>query len=101
MSDNPFGPDVIEAIKHHMNEDHAADSLLIVRTLGGHPDASAATMTGLDGQGADFVATVGDRDVPVRLAWSTPISERPQVRQEVVRMYEEAVLALDESESTT
>ena len=51
MSQNPFGPDVVEAIKHHMNEDHADDSLPIVRALGG--------------------------------------------QQEVVRMYEEACLALE------
>lgn len=95
MSHNPFGPDVIEAIKHHMNEDHADDSLLIIRALGGQPEATAATMTGFDGEGADFEAVVGGRQVPVRLPWNRPITERPHVRQEVVRMYEEARLALE------
>jgi putative heme iron utilization protein len=86
----PFGPDVVEAIKRHMNEDHGSASLLICQQLGGQPEAEAAQMTGMDGQGIDFSALVRGEDVAVRLAWSTELTERPQVRAEVVRMYEEA-----------
>ena len=76
-----------------MNDDHADDSLLICRTLGGRPDATAARMTGLDADGADFEVTLEGRPEPVRLPWSTTLTERPQIRQEVVRMYEQACAA--------
>uniref|UniRef100_UPI002594DDC9 DUF2470 domain-containing protein n=1 Tax=uncultured Gordonia sp. TaxID=198437 RepID=UPI002594DDC9 len=43
-----FSPDVVAAVLAHMNDDHADDSLLICRALGGRPDAVAARMTGFD-----------------------------------------------------
>jgi putative heme iron utilization protein len=86
-----FGPGVVAAVCRHMNDDHPADSLLICRTLGGHPDATAARMTGLDAVGADFTVTLpGGGVARVRLPWSTTLTERPQIRAEVVRMYVEA-----------
>ncbi|MFC7330274.1 DUF2470 domain-containing protein [Marinactinospora rubrisoli] len=80
----------MRAITRHMNEDHAADTLLICRALGGVPAATAARMTGLDATGGDFAATVAGTEVPVRIPWSAPLTERAQVRREVVRMYQEA-----------
>jgi putative heme iron utilization protein len=85
-----FTPDVVAAVCRHMNDDHPADSLLICRTLGGKPDATAARMTALDAEGADFEVTLDGRPERVRLPWSTTLTDRPQIRQEVVRMYEEA-----------
>ncbi|RCV56707.1 hypothetical protein DEF23_01890 [Marinitenerispora sediminis] len=73
-----------------MNDDHADDTLLICRALGGVPSATAARMVGLDATGGDFAATVDGAEVAVRLAWSAPLTERAQVRHEVVRMYREA-----------
>ncbi|RSN66392.1 hypothetical protein DMH08_16395 [Actinomadura sp. WAC 06369] len=87
---DPFTPDVVAAIARHMNDDHAADSVLIVRTLGGEPDAESAAMTGLDADGADFAVRAGGRDVAVRIPWSRRLTERAEVRAEVVRMYQEA-----------
>ncbi|WP_331272086.1 DUF2470 domain-containing protein [Motilibacter aurantiacus] len=92
-SPNPFSDDVIAAVTRHMNEDHAEDSLLIVRHLGGQPDASAATMAGLDADQAVFTARVGGQEVGVAIPWSRQLTERRQVREEVVRMYEEACAA--------
>jgi hypothetical protein len=43
---DPFSPAVVAQVTRHMNEDHAEDSLLIVRALGGHPDARAVRMAG-------------------------------------------------------
>lgn len=95
-----FGPDVVAAVCRHMNDDHPDDSLLICRTLGGRPDATAARMTGLDAEGADFEVT-GDSGVGnVRLPWSTTLTERPQIRLEVVRMYEEACAAAGQEPRT-
>ncbi|WP_176611486.1 biliverdin-producing heme oxygenase [Actinomadura sp. WMMB 499] len=87
---DPFTPDVVAAIARHMNDDHAADSVLIVRTLGGEPDAETAVMTGLDADGADFAVRTGGRDVAVRIPWSRRLTERAEVRTEVVRMYQDA-----------
>jgi putative heme iron utilization protein len=91
---NPFPPEVVAQIMHHMNVDHAGDSLLICRALGGHPAASDARMTGMDADGIDFEATVEGSSTPVRLPWSQTLKARPQVREEVVRMYREACAVL-------
>ncbi|WP_432968635.1 DUF2470 domain-containing protein [Dactylosporangium sp. CA-233914] len=90
----PFTAEVIVAVSRHMNADHPADSLLICRALGGRPDATAATMTGMDGDGIDFAAVVDGREVPVRVPFSRPLTERAEVRPEVVRMYRESCAAL-------
>jgi heme oxygenase len=87
---NPFEPEVITQVKKHMNDDHGADCLVIVQALGGLPDATAAVMSGMDGVGIDFVATVDGRPVNVRVPWSYRLTERAQVRVEVTRMYHEA-----------
>lgn len=94
MEQEPFTPDVVEAIARHMNDDHAEDSVLIVRALGGQPEATAAVLTGLDADGVDFSVEVEGRTVPVRIPWSRRLTERSQVRVEVVRMYDQARKAL-------
>ena len=90
-------PEVVAQIARHMNEDHADDNVLIVRTLGGQPDATAARMSGLDAEAMEFEATVHDIAVPVRIPFSAPITDRHQVRSEAVRMCNEAREALGES----
>ena len=87
---NPFGEDVVTAICRHMNEDHSADTLVICQGAGGRPEASAARMTGLDGDGGDYVVTVGGREEPVRILWSRRLTERAEVRPEVVRLFTES-----------
>jgi putative heme iron utilization protein len=91
---NPFGLDVVAAITRHMNDDHPDDNLLIVRALGGRDTAASARMTGLDGLGADFAAVVDGAETPVRVPWSRELTERREVRVEVVRMYHEACAVL-------
>jgi len=78
-------------ILSHMNGDHTDDNLLIVRAFG-VPEAVSATMTGLDGEAGDWVATVADGSTAaVRVPWPDgPIDERPQVRKAVVLVYREA-----------
>ncbi|WP_166345272.1 DUF2470 domain-containing protein [Phytoactinopolyspora limicola] len=93
MSDNPFTPDVISAVAEHMNDDHDEDSLLIVQALGGVPDADEAAVAYLDGEGVDFTAMVGGTERTVRVPWSRRLTERPQIREEFVRLYREASTA--------
>ena len=45
----PFTADAVEAIKRHMNDDHADDALIIVRGLGGRPEATTAVTSGSTG----------------------------------------------------
>ncbi|MFD0684302.1 DUF2470 domain-containing protein [Actinomadura fibrosa] len=94
MEQPPFTAGVVAAITRHMNEDHAEDTVFIVRALGGRPDAATAAMTGMDADGADFTAEVDGRPVAVRIPWSRRLTERAEVRAEVVRMYDEARAAL-------
>ncbi|MDG4764034.1 DUF2470 domain-containing protein [Solwaraspora sp. WMMD406] len=91
---DPFSPDVVAQIARHMNDDHSADSLLICRSLGGVPRATAARMVGLDADGIDFAAGLDGVEVPVRVPFAHRLTERSQVRHEVVRMYQEACAAL-------
>ena len=93
MSD-PFTPEVVEQIARHMNDDHAEDNVLIVRALGGIPSATAARMSGMDADGMEFAAVVDGIEVPVRIPFPERITERRQVRVEVVRMYRDACAAL-------
>ena len=69
-----------------MNGDHNDDNLLIARAFG-NPDATAATMTTLDHRGGTWVYTA-DGDHELTVPWSTEISERPEIRREVVRLYD-------------
>jgi hypothetical protein len=85
-----FGPAVTAAVLRHMNDDHAADALLICRALGGRPAATAAAMSGMDAAGIVFTAQEPAGPVEVRIPWSGPVTERPQIRAEVVRMYAES-----------
>lgn len=83
----PFTPDVVEAIKRHMNDDHAEDGLLIVRALGGRPDAGTAVTSDVDAEAITFTTDGGER---VRVPWGETLTERAQVRKAVVRLYREA-----------
>jgi len=91
---DPFSPQVSAAVAAHMNGDHAEDNLLIARSLGGQPSATAAVMTGVRPEGAAFEATVDGAPVEVIVAWASPITDRGAIRVEVVRMYHDACAAL-------
>lgn len=95
-----FEDNVLAAVLHHMNDDHVDDSLLIARAFGGAGGTTAvittAKMIGFDGDGADWAATLASGEaVQVRTPWPDgPISERIDVRKQVVRLYDEACAAL-------
>ncbi|GIG67153.1 DUF2470 domain-containing protein [Phytomonospora endophytica] len=91
---NPFTADVIAAITKHMNHDHADDTLLICRGVGGRPTATAARMLTFDGDGGDYAVTVDGTEEEIRIPWERPLRERPEVRPEIVRLYRESAAAL-------
>ncbi|KQR19232.1 hypothetical protein ASF79_16405 [Agreia sp. Leaf335] len=89
-----FSPDVVTAILNHMNGDHTDDNLLIVRAFA-NPAATAAVMTGFDGSVATWDATAAGTTSEVRIAWPAgPITERGEVRREVVALYDAACAKL-------
>ncbi len=85
-----FDPAVVTAVLKHMNEDHQDDSLLIARAFATEPDTIAeAVMTGLDGDVGIWRIERGDDAEELRVPWpGGPISERPEVRREVVALYD-------------
>jgi Protein of unknown function (DUF2470) len=87
-----FDDAVVTGVLRHMNGDHTDDNLLIVRAFGPRGDVVGASMTGFDGEAGEWVADLPDgSSLQVSVAWpGGPISERPQVRREIVALYDEA-----------
>ncbi len=90
MADRPFGPDVVAAVTAHVNDDHADACLDIVRALGPLPSATEACLDDVDAEAATFSAVVGGEVVRVRVPWTRRISERGEIRTEIVAMHERA-----------
>jgi hypothetical protein len=82
-----FDEDVVAAVLSHMNDDHTDDSLVIVRGFA-EPRATAATMTGLDTEAGEWSAEVAGEKHHVRIPWLGPVSERADIRREVVALYD-------------
>jgi len=89
-AEGPFSPEAVAAVTRHMNDDHAADNLVICRVLGHQPDATRATMTGMDRTGIVFEVVVDGRAREVHIPWATVPATRADVRTEVVRLYQRA-----------
>ncbi len=91
-----FDTAVVSAVLGHMNGDHGDDNLLIARAFGPTADVVSSTMTGFDGDGGDWTARdAAGAAIDVRVPWpSGPITERPEVRREIVALYDEACRTL-------
>ena len=92
-----FDEAALTGVLGHMNGDHAGDNLLISRAFAadaGVADAeiSAATRTGFDGDQGVWQATLDDgTTAEIAVPWPTgPITERREVRREIVALYDEA-----------
>lgn len=73
-----------------MNDDHLDDNLLIARAFGAQ-DATASTMTTLDHRGGTWSYTTTDgAEHELTVPWTVEISERPEIRREVVKLYDVA-----------
>lgn len=87
---NAFDETTVHAVTRHMNDDHADDTLLIVRALGERPAATAAIMVGFDSEGGDYEVTSPEGTETIRIPWSGRLEERLEIRRDIVRMYDEA-----------
>lgn len=85
-----FDEATIAGVTRHMNEDHAEDTLLIVRALGDRPEARAARMVGLDNDGGIYEVDGAEGTETIRIPWARRLTKRAEIRAEVVRMYDEA-----------
>jgi hypothetical protein len=91
-----FDDATLSGVLSHMNDDHAADNVLIARAFGDAEEVADARMTGFDGDGGDWDVTSADGTVsPLRVPWpGGPISERREVRREIVALYDAACARL-------
>lgn len=82
-----------------MNDDHAADNLLIARAFGDR-DAQVARMIGVDGLAGYWsyspALAASASEVSLRVPWNQPITERAEIRREIVALYDRACLELGE-----
>lgn len=85
-----FTEDVVAAVAKHMNSDHPEDNLLIVRAFG-RPDATESEMVGVTGEAGVWRVTDPAGEHELSVAWpGGTISERPEIRREVVALYQAA-----------
>jgi hypothetical protein len=91
-----FDDTVRAAVLGHMNDDHTDDNLLIARAFGQDAEARMATMTDFDGDGGDWSVTGAEGVTSqLRVAWpGGPITERAEVRREIVALYDAACARL-------
>ena len=100
-----FDDATLAGVLRHMNGDHADDNVLISRAFFGEeaqsdgaqraaaaPQIVSARMIDFDGDGGRWEATLADGSTTVVAApWpGGPITERAEVRREVVAIYDEA-----------
>lgn len=85
-----FDEAVVTAVLAHMNDDHDEDNLTIAHAFG-QPEATAARMSGLDQEGGTWTVRVGQAEHELRVPWpGGRITERPEIRREVVAVHTEA-----------
>lgn len=86
-----FDDAVLAGVLGHMNTDHPDDNLLIVRAFG-RESAVAGVMESFDGDGGNWTAEDADGTATVvRVPWQGgPITERRDVRREIVALYDES-----------
>lgn len=91
-----FDDAALTGVLGHMNDDHGDDNLLITRAFALDAEVESATMTGFDGDAGIWRATLTDgAALNVRVPWpGGPITERREVRREIVALYDEACRVL-------
>lgn len=91
-----FDDATLRGVLGHMNNDHTDDNMLIARAFSTLTDVVSAEMVGFDGAGGDWRVLASDgAATDVRVAWpGGDITERPEVRREIVALYDAACARL-------
>ncbi|HAN22984.1 MAG: DUF2470 domain-containing protein [Microbacterium sp.] len=85
-----FDADALAGVLGHMNSDHADDNLLIARAFG-DADAVGAVMIGFDGSAGEWRYTTSTGEETLQVPWpGGEITERREVRREIVALYDAA-----------
>ena len=77
----------------HLNADHAEALAAMARALGGYPDATAATCTGLDRYGLDLKVSTPRGVAYTRVGYASPISGYDQLRSATVELTRRATIS--------
>ncbi len=91
-----FDDDTLAGVRGHMNDDHSDDNLLIARAFSPLADVVASEMIAFDGAAGQWRVSLADgTDDVIRIPWpGGEISERREVRREIVALYDEACARL-------
>ena len=90
-----ISPDLVDAVLTQMNDDHRDDNVLIVRAFAGR-DAESAVMSDADGRGGTWRYRFEGEEHELHLPWSSgEVTEHPDIRREIVVLYEAACTQLD------
>jgi putative heme iron utilization protein len=85
-----FPPEVRDRICQHMNQDHGDALVLYAQTFGATPAMEAARLVSIDRDGMDLVAQVGDRQLPVRIAFDHPLTGAEDAHYTLIDMLQRA-----------
>lgn len=87
-----FAPDVVEAICTYMN-DASMEATLGAIAEKARPELAGkrALLVGFDGEAMDLEVASDSGPELVRVAWTRPITERAEVREQLFALYERAV----------
>jgi heme iron utilization protein len=86
---DPVVPRAAGAIAH-LNADHAEALCAMARTLGGYPDATAATCTGADRYGLDLKVDTPRGVAYTRVGYAAPIASYDDLRSATVELAQRA-----------
>lgn len=87
-----FSDEVVASITGYMNQNQADTTLVIARVHGNAPTAESAVMTTFDEHRAVFTVTTPDGVGDVEVSWSHTLASRDDVRAELFRLFETAVI---------
>ena len=97
---DPFSDEAVAAICRHMNDDHTADTLVICRAFGAWESVDAARLESLGPNGLEFTVDSGGAQHTLSLPWLDEVTDRAQVRAEIVARFHEAQVRLGENPTT-
>ncbi|MDX1889459.1 HugZ family protein [Mycolicibacterium sp. 050158] len=87
-------PDPVQSIAtgaiEHLNADHADALAAMARTLGGYPDTTSASCTGVDRYGLDLKVTTARGIAYTRVGYARPLDSYDQLRSATVELTERA-----------
>jgi hypothetical protein len=74
----------------HLNADHADALLVIAQALGGYPDATSASCTGVDRRGLDMTVQTPRGRAPARVAFAAELTGGAELRMATVELTKRA-----------